>query len=106
MSEDTLQHIGPVWKWHGNGPAAWFFVTVDGAAGENLSALAVMRKLELGKQRGFGSLKVQVHIGSSTWKTSVFPDKTRGWLLPLKAAIRKAENIAEGDNVSLMLTVP
>ena len=105
MSGDSITHSGRLWKWRGEGPAAWYFVTIDGDAGEMLSALAAMRKLELGKQRGFGSLKVQVCVGSSEWKTSVFPGKSRGWLLPIKAAIRKAEGLGKDDSVALSLEV-
>ena len=105
MSEDIVQHTGPLWKWRGDGPAAWYFITIDGAAGDELSALGAMRKLELGKQRGFGLLKVRPAIGASEWSTSVFPDKTRGWLLPVKAAIRKAEGVGEGDKVTVALSV-
>lgn len=105
MNEDCVEHSGPLWKWQGDGPAAWHFVTVNGQAGETLSALAAMRKLELGKRRGFGSLRVRAKIGASEWATSVFPDRTRGWLLPVKAAIRKAESLDEGDETNLTLTV-
>ena len=63
-----------------------------------------MRRLE-GMSRGFGSLKVTVVIGASTFKTSVFPSKELGWLLPVKASVRKAEGLAEGDAVELALEV-
>lgn len=63
-----------------------------------------MRRLE-GAAKGFGSLKVTARIGDSTFKTSVFPSKDLGWLLPVKAAVRKAEGIGEGDEVELVLEV-
>ena len=103
--EDEVSHQGKLWKWQGEGPAAWHFITIDGAAGDTLSALAVMRKLELGRSRGFGSLKVRARIGESAWATSVFPDKVRGWLLPVKAAVRKAEGLVEGAVVEVVLEV-
>lgn len=105
MKEDEVRHRGHLWKWQGEGPSAWHFVTVDGEAGDTLSALAVMRRLELGRSRGFGSLKVRAQIGDSEWTTSVFPHKERGWLLPVKAAVRKAEELGEDDAVSLTLFV-
>ncbi len=104
MSEEAICHAARVWVWRAHDKGAWHFVTLDGAAGEALSATALMRKLELGKRSGFGSLKVEALVGESRWRTSVFPDKTRGWLLPLKAAVRKAEGIGEGDLVQLALT--
>lgn len=55
--------------------------------------------------RGFGSLKVAVTIGGSTFKTSVFPSKETGWMLPVKASVRKAEGLAEGDVVEVVLAL-
>lgn len=101
MSE-TLSHTGPLWRWPGE-KAAWFFVTIDGAAGEELSATALMRRLESGKRSGWGMIKVTAQMGDSHWSTSVFPSKDKGWLLPVKKAIRKAEGIVEGDTVSVVL---
>jgi hypothetical protein len=59
-----------------------------------------MRRLELGRRRGFGSVKVTVRVGSSEWRTSVFPQKSGGWFLPVKRAIQRAEGLAEGEPVT------
>ena len=100
---ERITHTGPLWRWTTpSAPAAWFFVTIDGAAEEALSGTAIMRKLE-GGARGFGSLKVVATIGGTTFKTSVFPSKETGWLLPVKAAVRKAEGLSEGDTVTVVL---
>lgn len=58
--------------------------------------------------KGWGSLPVLVTVGNTTWNTSIFPDKKSGsYLLPLKAGVRKAENIFDDStvvfNVSLRL---
>ncbi len=79
-------------------------MTIGGEAAEALSATALMRKAE-GMARGFGSLKVTATIGDSTWRTSVFPSREEGWMLPVKSAVRKAEGIGEGDEVALVLEV-
>jgi len=101
---ETVTHTGPLWRWTGGNGGAWHFVTIDGAAGEALSATALMRRLE-GLSRGFGSLKVEARIGASTFRTSVFPSNELGWLLPVKASVRKAEAIGEGDAVEVVLEV-
>ena len=102
MSEQ-ITHTGPLWRWTTPAaPAAWHFITIDGAAGEALSATALMRRME-GMSRGFGSLKVAATIGGTTFKTSVFPSKETGWLLPVKASVRKAEGLADGDEIELVL---
>lgn len=101
---ETIAHTGKLWRWTGSTNGTWHFVTIDGAAGEALSATALMRRLE-GMSRGFGSLKVTATIGESSFKTSVFPSKELGWLLPVKAAVRKAEGLGEGDLVEVALEV-
>jgi hypothetical protein len=102
---EHITHTAPLWRWTSPAaPAAWHFVTIDGAAGEALSAIALMNRLE-GLSRGFGSLKVVATIGGSRFKTSVFPSKELGWMLPVKASVRKAEGLAEGDAVELVLEV-
>lgn len=104
MSE-RITHSGRLWRWSGaSGGGSWHFLSVDGDAGEMLSATALMRRLEktIG---GFGSLKVSARIGDSLFDTSLFPSKELGWLLPVKASVRKAEGIGEGDLVEVMLEV-
>ncbi len=55
---------------------------------------------------GFGSLHVSVTIGSSTWKTSIFPDSTTGgYVLPVKRAVREAEGIELGEATMVELEV-
>ena len=103
MSRETIAHTGPLWRWTGaSGTGTWHFLTLDGTAGEALSDTALMRKLE-GMSRGWGSLKVVATIGGSRWNTSVFPSKDSGWILPVKAAVRKAEGLGEGEEVSVEL---
>jgi hypothetical protein len=101
---EQLDHTGPLWRWTGGANSGtWHFLTIDGAAGEALSGTAVMRKLE-GTARGFGSLKVKARIGETHFATSVFPSKSDGgWLLPVKASVRRAEGLAEGDEVEVSL---
>ena len=99
---ETITHTGPLWRWTTpSAPAAWHFITIDGEAGEALSGTALMRRLE-GASRGFGSLKVVATIGGSTFRTSVFPSKELGWLLPVKASVRKAEGLGEGDAIEVV----
>ncbi|MEN9682764.1 MAG: hypothetical protein RLZZ427_515 [Pseudomonadota bacterium] len=99
---ERLTHTGRLWRWTGGTNGTWHFVTIDGAAGEMLSGTALMRRLEqtIG---GFGSLKVRAQIGDSAFATSVFPSKNAGWLLPVKASVRRAEDLAEGDTVIVNL---
>lgn len=103
---EHLTHSGALWRWTGGATGGnWHFITIDGAAGEALSALALMRRLE-GMSRGFGSLKVTAQIGDTRFATSVFPSKSEaGWLLPVKASVRRAEDLNAGDAVAVFLEV-
>jgi len=103
MQNERIICTSRLWRWTGGNGGHWFFFTIDGKAGEALSATALMRRLELGRARGFGSLRVTARIGATRWQTSVFPQAGEGWLLPVKAAVRKAEAIGEGDQVELSL---
>jgi hypothetical protein len=101
---DTLTHTASLWLWSGDGNGSWHFLTIDGDAAETIRAHEAMRRLELGKGRGFGSVKVTAAIGESRWTTSVFPSAShKGYVLPVKAAVRKAENIAAGDTIEVTL---
>lgn len=101
---ERITHTGPLWRWTGGSGGSWHFLTIDGAAGEALSGTALMRRMErtIG---GFGSLKVTARIGDSVFRTSLFPSRQLGWLLPVKAAVRKAEGIGAGDSVEVLLEV-
>ena len=39
--------------------------------------------------RGFGSVKVEARINGVAWRTSVFPLNRGGYVLPLKADVRR-----------------
>ncbi|MBA2955694.1 DUF1905 domain-containing protein [Nocardioides sp. MAH-18] len=88
-----------LWEWDA-APAgsSWVFLTVPEDETEEI-------RLRAGPPRGFGSVRVEVSIGGSTWRTSVFPDKTRGFVLPLKKAVRRAESLDLGDSARVRLTV-
>lgn len=89
-----------LWRWRSAGAAAWHFLTIDG------QTAAEIRYAALGRTGGFGSIKVEARIGTTRWSTSIFPQRSSGgFLLPVKAAVRKSENIGEGDEVTVELTI-
>jgi hypothetical protein len=53
---------------------------------------------------GWGVIPAQVRIGNTEWQTSLFPKDGR-YLVPLKASVRKAEKLEEGDDVTVRLEV-
>jgi Domain of unknown function (DUF1905) len=94
---------GPAWRWRAADPtktAAWYFLTVSGDDAAGIRAAA------LGRTGGFGSIRVTAQIGGTRWQTSLFPSKDPvGWLLPLKADVRRREGIEEGTIVAAILTL-
>lgn len=83
--------------WVYPGKAAWYFVTLPKKQAKQIRFFQP-------KRIGFGSVKVQVTIGETTWKTSLFPDKKSGsYHLPIKAAIRKQEKLQPDDRLQMSL---
>jgi len=75
--------------------AAWHFVTIDKKVSEEI------KEKHTRPRRGFGSVRVRVTVGKTSWKTSIFPDSKYGaYVLPLKADVRKKEGIVAGDKIS------
>ena len=85
--------------WRHDGDTGWHFVTLPVEAAEQV-------REEAGEPRGFGSVRVEVTVGGSTWRTSVFPDtKTGSFVLPVKAEVRRREDLLAGDVVEVGLVV-
>lgn len=77
---------------------SWYFATVPR---EHSDAI---REETDGLRRGFGSVKVVARIGATEFATSVFPDsKSQCFVLPVKKAVRVAEEIEDGDPVAVFL---
>jgi len=79
------------------------FVAIVGEAADAVAAHELMRRVERGKRRGFGSVKVTVQVGGSRWQTSLFPQKAGGWFLPIKKPVRLAEGLEDGEPVEVVL---
>ena len=104
---ETHHITATLWIWSSERAlASWHFLTIEGEAAEAIHALALMRRLEGGRRRGWGSMKVAAQIGDTSWQSSIFPEKASGgWLLPVKASVRKAEGLVAGDVVSVTVTL-
>jgi hypothetical protein len=91
-----IQFNGEIWYWRG--PAPWFFVTVPEKQSSDLKEISVSVTY------GWGVIPVQVRIGKTDWQTSLIPKDGR-YLVPIKASVRKAENLEESDKVTVRLEV-
>lgn len=77
----------------------WVFVDLPAPLSADIAEIPRPR-------RGFGSLRVEVRVGTSVWRTSIFPAGPNvGFVLPLKRAVREAEGIEVGRDVSILLGV-
>jgi hypothetical protein len=94
--ELDLEFTGDIWHWRG--PAPFHFVTVPGDASDQL------REVAPEVTYGWGMVPVRARIGSTEWRTSLWP-KDGGYVLPLKDAVRRAEQLGEGDTVTARLSL-
>jgi hypothetical protein len=79
---------------------AWHFVSLPLALSKEI------REAFQHQEEGWGRLKTTAKIGATEWKTAIwFDSKSSTYLLPLKADIRKKENIEVGQllNVSIWI---
>lgn len=79
-------------------------MSITGRQAETIAMHARLERLELGRRRGFGSVKVFARIGDTRWKSSVFPqNKAAEWILLVSKRVMRAEGLAKGDEVALSL---
>lgn len=84
-----------LYRWEAQS-AAWTFADLPFDAADEIE------DAQHGPRRGFGAVKVDVRIGGSRWRTSIFPSKERKtFILPVKKAVLKAEGVANGDTVEI-----
>ena len=85
--------------WLYPGKAGWVFATLPTETSDEILEAAP-------STGGFGSVKVDVLLGNTTWSTSLFPDQQAGsFVLPVKKAVRDAESIDVGDTIRITVTL-
>ncbi len=92
----NLEFNGKIIFWRG--PAPWYFVAVPPEQSLDIQAISSFVTY------GWGVIPVQAIIGETRWKTSLFP-KDGAYLVPVKADVRKAEDLDEGDSVTVRLEI-
>jgi hypothetical protein len=93
---DALRFSGELWHWRG--PAPYHFITVPKAPAAAIQAVSA------DVTYGWGMIPVRVRIGGSVWDTALWP-KDGGYVVPIKDAFRKAEQLALGDVAEVELSV-
>ncbi len=92
----NIDFEGAIWFWRG--PAPWYFITVPEPQSHELKAISGIVTY------GWGMIPVTVRIGKTAYKTSLWP-KDGSYIVPIKASVRKAERLEEGDTVTVRLEV-
>jgi hypothetical protein len=98
MGSATFSFTATLWEHEGS--AAWFFLSVPTETADEIEERFADRAA------GFGSIRVEVTIGATTWRTSLFPDSKRAtYVLPVKKAVRTAEALVPGADAAVRLDV-
>lgn len=92
----NIKFTGTIFFWRG--PAPWFFVAIPAEQSREIKAISKIVTY------GWGVIPVHVRIGKTEWTTSLFP-KDELYIVPVKASVRKAEKLEEGDEVTIQLEV-
>ena len=95
----TFDFESELFEWDARDDSSWVFATVPAAVSEDVRDMDLPRK-------GFGSVKVTVRLGSSEWRTSIFPDSKSGcYVLPVKKAVRTKERVGIGDTAAFEIDI-
>ena len=85
------------WQYSG---ATWVFVSLPQEMSKEI------RMYFKSEEEGWGRLKTTARVGSSQWETAIwFDTKANTYILPLKAEIRKKENIVVDQSVSVIVII-
>ncbi|WP_291378337.1 DUF1905 domain-containing protein [Demequina sp.] len=94
----TYRFSAEIWRWEAQS-AAWHFVSLPDDVADEIDETAPEPRA------GFGSVKVEVTVGVTTWRTSIFPSKDHAtFILPVKKAVLTAEGLAVADTAQFTLT--
>ncbi len=87
---------GTLWYWRG--PAPWYFVSVP-----EVDCLDLHEDARF-VSYGWGMIPAEIQIGRTCWETSLWP-KDGGYIVPVKADVRKREHLEDGDTVTVRMRV-
>ena len=96
MTPTRYRFTASLWLWKDD--SSWWFVTLPYDVSDDIE------ERHGSSAGGFGSIKVEVTVGATTWSTSLFPSmEQRAYVLPMKKAVRVAETLVEGEPFQLSL---
>ena len=92
----SFEFSGEIWYWRG--PAPFHFVTVPDRRSEEIKESSGFVTY------GWGMIPVKVRIGKTEWNSALWPKDGR-YIVPVKDAVRNAEELELGDKVTIRLEV-
>ena len=93
-----IEVTGPLKVWS-NEEGRMHFMNVPETLSQEIKAQSLLVR------RGFGSVRVEVTIDDVTWRTSVFPQKSGGYFLPVKMDVIRKTDISPGEDVTVRLAL-
>jgi len=91
-----LDFTAELFEWRGPAPFYWLSIPEDGC--EYVRAEAAQASY------GWGAIPVRARIGGTEWETSLLP-RDGGYVLPVKNAVRTAEQVGVGDTVGVAMSI-
>ena len=91
-----VEFDGEVWYWRG--PAPFHFVSVPEPHLSELTDIAGQVSY------GWGCIRATCRTGRTDWTTSLIP-RNGGYAVPVKTAVRRAEEIELGDVITIRLRI-
>lgn len=91
-----MEFSGEVVHWRG--PSPYYFVAIPEDECRDIEAVASLVTY------GWGVIPVRAQLGETIWTTSLFPRRGR-YLLPLKDAVRTAEEVEVGETVRVRMVI-
>lgn len=100
MKSKGIQYRFTGKPWQYASPGGWHFLSLPNDMAKEI------RNILQPQEEGWGRLKATARIGNSEWQTAIwFDTKLNTYLLPLKAEIRKKENITVAQDVDTVLWI-
>ena len=98
MTEHSFE--GRLYAWHDDRPDSWVFVALPPELSRRIDDSLTT------PPRGFGSVRVEVALGATTWTTSLFPSKELDtYVLPVKKPVRRSEQLDVDDLATFTIRV-
>ena len=95
---ESFEFEAELWVWDARRLDTWTFVSLPAELSQE-----VFERAQAHPRAGFGSVRVAVTIGTTSWRTSIFPAAADRFDLPVKKAVRRAEGLEAGDTARVRI---